>query len=337
MSDVAASRFQEAWQRIRQEIGKVIVGNQEVVDGVLTCFFAGGHALLEGLPGLGKTLLVKTLADSLHARFARIQFTPDLMPTDITGTMIVAEEDGRRELRFQHGPVFTNVLLADEINRATPKTQSALLEAMAEASVTVGGTRHQLPDPFLVLGTQNPIEMEGTYPLPEAQLDRFFLKLLVPFPDLAELGSIVDRTTGVEEAHASRVIEASEVRELRRLVREVPVAAPVKEYALRIVLGLHPESALAHDATKKSVRYGPSPRGAQALMLASKLRALSLGRAHVAFEDVRFAVLPALRHRVLLSFEGEASGVTADGVIGEVVKGTRELSLDAEREAVARA
>ena len=332
MTQLAPARFAEVWGRLRGEIGRVIVGNDEIVDGVLTCLFAGGHGLLEGVPGLGKTLLVRTLAAALHATFTRIQFTPDLMPTDITGTMIVAEDEGRRDFRFQPGPVFANVVLADEINRATPKTQSALLEAMAEGTVSIAGKNHALPQPFVVLGTQNPIEMEGTYPLPEAQLDRFLLKMVLPFPAIEELAEIVDRTTGTAVPSAEPVVTTLEVQELKQLVRAVPAAGPVKEFALRLVMALHPEGKLATDSVKRYVRYGPSPRGAQALVLCSKLRALSQGRTNVAFADVRATAVATLRHRVLLSFEGEAAGLSTDRVIAEVLAALQELPSELERE-----
>jgi MoxR-like ATPase len=305
---------------VREEIGKVVVGQSEVVETVLIAVLAGGHVLLEGVPGLGKTLLVRTLARCLHLKFSRIQFTPDLMPADIVGTNIVMEDpSGGRFFQFQPGPVFGNVVLADEINRATPKTQSALLEAMQEHSVTVAGTIHRLEEPFFVLATQNPIEMEGTYPLPEAQLDRFFFKVLVPSPSLAELGSIIDRTTGTEDAPVEAVLTGTEALQMQRLAREVPIAEHVREYALRVMLASHPNDDDAPESVRRTVRFGSSPRGAQALVLAAKIRALLQGRFNVAFEDVDRVAYPALRHRILLNFEGEAEGITPDALIGDIL------------------
>jgi MoxR-like ATPase len=317
-----AEQFQERFRRLREEIGKVIVGHEAIVEGVLTCLLAGGHGLLEGVPGLGKTLLVRTLSCCLSLDFSRIQFTPDLMPADITGTNIVVEDpSGRRAFQFQRGPIFANLVLADEINRATPKTQSALLEAMQEHSVTVAGTRHLLVEPFFVLATQNPIEMEGTYPLPEAQLDRFLFKLLVPSPSLAELGEIVDRTTGATEAQAEAVLTAEEILAMRRLAREVPVAQHVKEYALKVTLGTHPDSEFAPESVRRLVRFGSSPRGAQALLLTGKIRALLQGRFNVAYEDIDAQAHPALRHRLILNFEGEAEGAEPDALIRDILAG----------------
>jgi MoxR-like ATPase len=318
--EARASEFGQRYERLRAEVGKVIVGHEEIVEGVLTCMLAGGHGLLEGVPGLGKTLLVRTLAQCLDLPFARIQFTPDLMPADIIGTNIVMEDPSRgRFFQFQPGPVFANIVLADEINRATPKTQSALLEAMQEHSVTIAGVQHRLEEPFFVLATQNPIEMEGTYPLPEAQLDRFLFKLLVPSPSLAELSAIVDRTTGAETPVVGTVLAAREVLEMQRLAREVPIAGHVKEFALKVMLATHPESEFAPEQTNRFVRYGSSPRGAQAIILAAKIRALLHGRFNVAFEDVQRVAFPALRHRVLLNFEGEAEGIATDTIIREIV------------------
>jgi len=314
-----AERFQSDFATLKREIGKVIVGMEEVVEGVLTCLLADGHALLEGVPGLGKTLLVRTLAQCLELKFSRIQFTPDLMPADIVGTNIIVEAGGAREFRFQPGPVFGNIILADEVNRATPKTQSALLEAMQEHSVTVAGTARKLPEPFFVLATQNPIEMEGTYPLPEAQLDRFFFKLLVRYPSLAQLETIMDRTTGAALPQATPVMDGPRVMELRALVREVPIAPHVREYALSMVLASHPGSPHASDQTNRFVRYGASPRGGQALILAGKVAALLDGRWNVSFEDIQKAAPAALRHRLLLNFEGQAEGITADQVVQDIV------------------
>ncbi len=326
--------FVERFQRLRDAVGRVIVGQGEVVDGVLTCLVSDGHVLLEGVPGLGKTLLVRTLATALGLDFARIQFTPDLMPADIIGTHIISEDErGGRALRFEPGPVFTQVLLADEINRATPKTQSAMLEAMQERQVTVGGQRRPLPAPFFVLATQNPLEMEGTYPLPEAQLDRFFYKVLVPFPDLDEMVTIMDRTTGNTTPQTERCVQVDELAEMRTIVRDVPVAEPVKRYAMRLVLATHRDSRHAAEATRSFLRYGASPRGAQAIILGARVHALLDGRFNVGFEDVRAVALPALRHRVIRNFEAEAEGVTADDIVSRVVDEVPELRRDVAREA----
>ena len=325
------TQFKEYFSRIRDEIGKVIVGQAEIVDGAIICLISNGHALLEGVPGLGKTLLVRTLADTVGLKFSRIQFTPDLMPADIVGTNILVEDSsGAREFRFQHGPVFANVILADEINRATPKTQSAMLEAMQEHSVTVAGNIRKLEEPFLVLATQNPIEMEGTYPLPEAQLDRFLFKLTVEYPSIDELGRIVDRTTGASDAVASEVIDAATILEMRALAREVALADHVKEYALKTALATHPGGEWATSMTNQYVRYGSSPRGAQALILAGKVRALLDGRFNVSFDDIRTVAKPALRHRIILNFEGEAERISPDAIIGDVlekVTGGEELPV----------
>jgi len=318
-----AARFKERFHRIENEIAKVIVGHPEIVEGVLTCFFSGGHALLEGVPGLGKTLLIKTLSEVTHLQFSRIQFTPDLMPADIIGTdMVSVNEHGHREFKFERGPVFANLLLADEINRATPKTQSALLEAMQEKSVTVGGTRYGLDEPFLVMATQNPLEMEGTYPLPEAQLDRFFFKLLLKYPSREELQSILGRTTSTEVPQPERVIDAAEILELRDTVKEVPVAPHVYDYAVRLVLSSHPGSEFAVPSVNQFVRVGSSPRGAQVLILGAKIRALLNNRFNVSYDDISKMVHPGLRHRLILNFEGEAEGVTPDQVIDEIVEKT---------------
>jgi MoxR-like ATPase len=318
MSDIErqASEFRDKFGRVKTEIQKVIVGNDEIVEGVLICLVANGHALLEGVPGLGKTLLVRTLAQAMKLKFNRVQFTPDLMPSDITGTNILVEgEGGRREFRFQPGPVFANVVLADEINRATPKTQSAMLEAMQEHSVTVAGTIHKLQEPFFVLATQNPIEMEGTYPLPEAQLDRFLFKLLVPPPSPEALALIIDRTTGGSADTVQPIIDGETILQMRQLARDVPLASTVRDFAIRVVLGTHPDSPFATDAIKKFVRYGSSPRGAQAVVNAAKIRALLAGRYNVAFEDISAVGKAALRHRVLRNFEGEAEGIETDALV----------------------
>jgi len=315
-----AERFREIFTSLTREIGKVVVGHSEIVRGVLTCLFSGGHALLEGVPGLGKTLLVKTLSESLDLRFSRIQFTPDLMPADIIGTNVVVETpEGGRHFTFQRGALFGQIVLADEINRATPKTQSALLEAMQELSVTVGGVHHPLSRPFFVLATQNPIEMEGTYPLPEAQLDRFLLKLKVKYPSAGELAEIVERTTKAQIEHVLKVAAGPEVEALKSLVREVPLAQPVKEYVTQLVLATRPEYPGAPDMVRRFVRYGSSPRGAQALVLGGKVQALMDGRFNVSFEDVRTVALPSLRHRLILSFEGEAEGIDPDQIIEDVL------------------
>jgi len=311
-----AERFREIFASLTQEIGKVVVGHAEIVRGVLVCLFSGGHALLEGVPGLGKTLLVKTLSESLDLRFSRIQFTPDLMPADIIGTNIMVETPEKgRHFTFQRGALFGQIVLADEINRATPKTQSALLEAMQELSVTVGGVHHPLLRPFFVLATQNPIEMEGTYPLPEAQLDRFLLKLKVKYPSAAELAEIIERTTTSQTESVQKVAAGPEVEALKSLVREVPVAQPVREYVTQLVLVTRPEHPDAPDTVRRFVRYGSSPRGAQALVLGGKVNALMDGRFNVSFEDVRAVALPSLRHRLILSFEGEAERIDPDEII----------------------
>jgi MoxR-like ATPase len=317
--------FRADFGRLRQEIAKVIVGQDDIVEGTLGALIAGGHVLLEGVPGLGKTLLVRTVADALRLKFSRVQFTPDLMPADLVGTTVVFETpEGGRRFEFQRGPVFANVLLADEINRATPKTQSALLEAMQEHSVTVGGTTHPLPEPFFVLATQNPLEMEGTYPLPEAQLDRFFFKLLVRFPKFDELENILDRTTESAKPRAEPVFDGGRVQELSALVRQIPVAPEVRRYAIGVVMATHPEHDLAAPMARQFVRYGSSPRGAQAIVLAAKLRAILDGRYHVARDDVRAVAPMALRHRLILNFEGQADGVSTDAVIANVLKTAQE-------------
>ncbi len=326
--------FAERFDRLREAMGRVIVGQREVLDGILTCLVADGHVLLEGVPGLGKTLMVRTLGQALGLEFARIQFTPDLMPADIVGTHIIAEEEGGgRSLRFEPGPVFTQLLLADEVNRATPKTQSAMLEAMQERQVTIAGERRLLPDPFFVLATQNPLEMEGTYPLPEAQLDRFFYKVLVPFPGLEDLVEIVDRTTGKEMPETTKVVEIEELNEMRDVVRQVPVAEPVKRYAMRLVLATHPDSRHAAETTRRFVRYGSSPRGAQTLILGARVRALLDGRVNVSFDDVRSVALPALRHRLIRNFEGEAEGIEPDEIVTKILAEVPELTREVAREA----
>jgi len=318
--------FKTIFERLRGEIGKMIVGHEAIVEGVLMCLLADGHGLLEGVPGLGKTLLVRILSQALELKFSRIQFTPDLMPADIMGTNMVVETPSGRQFRFQAGPVFANIVLADEINRATPKTQSALLEAMQEHSVTVAGTIHRLEEPFFVLATQNPIEMEGTYPLPEAQLDRFLFKLRVSSPTLEELSLILDRTTGGQTPAIEPVCDGAMILKMRHLVREVPIASHVKEFAIRVVLATHPSDEMAPEETKRFVRFGSSPRGAQALVLTGKIRALIQGRYNVAFEDIEYVAPLALRHRVLLNFEGQAEGIDTDMIVAKALERVREAA-----------
>jgi MoxR-like ATPase len=313
-------QFRERFLRITQQVGRRIVGHEEIVTATVTSLLAGGHVLLEGIPGVGKTSLVHTLSDVLHLKFSRIQFTPDLMPADIVGTNIVQEHShGGTFFEFQPGPVFANIVLADEINRATPKTQSALLEAMQDMSVSVGKTTYQLEQPFLVLATQNPIEMEGTYPLPEAQLDRFFFKLKVGYPAEDAMHEILERTTRDEEPTVSRVVDGGEILEMRHVARSVPVARPVQAYAIRLTLGSHPGSPYAPPLVKKYVRYGASPRAAQALVLAGKIHAINRGHAFVSVDDIRAVALPALRHRLLLNFEGEADEVNPDHIVEQLL------------------
>jgi MoxR-like ATPase len=321
--------FRKAYNRVQTEIGKVIVGHTEIVHGVLTCLFVGGHALLEGVPGLGKTLLVRTLSQALDLHFSRVQFTPDLMPSDIMGTNIISEgPDGKRVFSFQQGPLFAQIVLADEINRATPKTQSALLEAMQEHSVTVGGTVHKLQEPFFVMATQNPIEQEGTYPLPEAQLDRFFFKLIVNYSGREEMATILDRTTKGEWPKAEKVMDGAAILQWQQLVREVLVAPPVQDYAIRLVMATHPQGEFATADANKYLRVGASPRGAQSIVLAAKVRALLEGRYNVSFEDIRRVYLPSMRHRVLLNFEAQAENIPSDTVLASILNEVKEKAGD---------
>ena len=308
--------------RVRDEIGKVIVGQQSVVDGVLICLLSGGHVLLEGVPGLGKTTLLRTLARALSLRYSRIQFTPDLMPADIVGSIIMENDDrGHKVLRFQPGPIFSNLVLADEINRATPKTQSALLEAMQERTVTSGTTTHELESPFLVMATQNPIEMEGTYPLPEAQLDRFLMKILVTYPTHLELSRIVERTIAREEINVHPVLDRDDVLELRSACREIMIAPHVQEYAVQLVMATQPDQKEAHEATRKYVRYGSSPRGAQALVECGRVLALLRGRYHLSVDDMKEIAHSVLRHRIILNFDAHADGITPDSILDTIMSG----------------
>jgi MoxR-like ATPase len=321
-------QFRSDFHRLHHEIAKVIVGQQEILDDMLIALIAGGHVLLEGVPGLGKTLTVRTLAEALDLKFHRIQFTPDLMPADLIGTNVIAEAaDGRKVFEFQRGPLFANVLLADEINRATPKTQSALLESMQEHSVTVGGVTHRLTEPFFVLATQNPLEMEGTYPLPEAQLDRFFCKLIVKYPKVRELETILDRTTESTKSHAEPVLNGERIIEMSRLARLITIAPEVRRYGIAMVVATHPEHELAADASKRYVRYGASPRGLQSLILGAKIRAILDNRYHVSRDDLRSMAAPVLRHRLILNFEGQAEGIRADDVIDKIIAGVNEDAL----------
>ncbi len=326
MSEQAAAvesevqQFVSDIQTLRDEVGKMIVGHDDIVEGVITCLLADGHALLEGVPGLGKTMLVRTLAEAVHLDFSRIQFTPDLMPADILGTnMIQEDEGGARHFEFQRGPVFANILLADEINRATPKTQSALLEAMQEKSVTVANETYRLPPPFFVLATQNPLEMEGTYPLPEAQLDRFMFKLVVTFPGRQEMHEILNRTTAAQQPEVTQVLDDEQILTLRSLVRQVPVANHVQDFAIRVLQATHPDDDEALPVTKKYLRFGSSPRGAQSMLLGAKIKALLDGRFSASCDDIRAMAGPSLRHRLILNFEGEAEGVRADDIIDEIL------------------
>jgi MoxR-like ATPase len=320
-TEQAIESFRNAYAALRAEIGKVVVGQEEIVENTVIALFAGGHVLLEGVPGLGKTLLVRTLSEVLDLSFNRIQFTPDLMPADILGTNIVMEtQGGRREFQFQRGPIFAHLILADEINRATPKTQSALLEAMQEHQVTAGGEIRKLVEPFFVMATQNPIDQEGTYPLPEAQLDRFFFKVLVGYPTAQELTEVLTRTTTGVRAEVAKVLDRESLLELMRVVRDVPVASHVKDYAVRLVLATHPKTETAAPISNQYLRFGSSPRGGQTLILAGKVRALTQGRFNVSFDDIEAVAAPTLRHRLILNFEAEAEGITTDHIIAQVLR-----------------
>lgn len=318
-----AAEFRGAFESLRNEVAKVIVGGQDSVDAVLACIFAGGHCLLEGVPGLGKTMMVRTLSEALDLKFSRIQFTPDLMPADIIGTnMIVEGDDGHRELQFRPGPIFANIVLADEINRATPKTQSSLLEAMQEHTVSVARTIHKLEEPFFVLATQNPIEMDGTYPLPEAQLDRFLMKVIVQYPTRQDMGEILNRTTTSATPKGEPVMNGHTLNKWQAFVRDVVAAPQVTDYAVRLVLASQPSNPFAPPLVNKYVRYGASPRGAQALLLSGKVQALRDGRYNLSFSDIESMAMPALRHRILLNFEAEADGILSDVLVDEILKAT---------------
>jgi MoxR-like ATPase len=323
--DRQVEQFRENFRIVRDEVSRVIVGNDRNIVGIMTCLLARGHVLLEGIPGIGKTKLVQTLADVLHLKFSRIQFTPDLMPGDIIGTTVVREdESGRKHMQFQRGPIFANLVLADEINRATPKTQSALLEAMQENSVSAGGQTHPLEQPFFVLATMNPLEMEGTYMLPEAQLDRFFFKLKMGFPPADALHDIIERTTRAQDPVVERVLGQGQILEMRDTVRSVPVARPIQQYAIDLTLATHPESERATEMTRRYVRFGSSPRGTQALILGAKVNALLADRLHVACDDIRAVALDALRHRILLNFDAEADKIDADAILSDVLNRVAE-------------
>jgi MoxR-like ATPase len=331
-TDTSLQVATERLNRVRQEIGKIIVGQTEVVDGVLICLLAGGHVLLEGVPGLGKTTLLRTLARVLHLKYSRIQFTPDLMPADIVGSMMIDTEEGHKSLRFEPGPIFAHLVLADEINRATPKTQSALLEAMQEHTVTTGTATHELEPPFLVMATQNPIEMEGTYPLPEAQLDRFLMKILVKYPSREDLSTIVTRTIQKEETPIQPILTREEILELRRVGREVLVAPHVQSYAIDLVMATQPEGGQGHELAQKFIRYGASPRGAQALVECGQVHALLEGRLHLSTEDIQVIAPAVLRHRIILNFDAHAEGQTPETVLEKIIPSvSREAPRNASR------
>jgi MoxR-like ATPase len=320
-----AEEFGRRYRAVREEIGRVIVGHDDIVHGVLTALFVGGHCLLEGVPGLGKTLLVRAMSQALDLDFNRIQFTPDLMPADILGTnMVVESDEGHRTFQFHRGPIFTQICLADEVNRATPKTQSAMLETMQEGTVTSSGTRYELKKPFFVMATQNPIEQEGTYPLPEAQLDRFLFKLVVGYSSREDLNTIIDRTTRGEQFAPKKVMDGAEIQQWQKVIREVILAPHVQDYIVRLTLATHPEGAFATPITNQYLRWGASPRGAQTVALAAKVRALLEGRYNVSFEDIRRVYLPAMRHRVILNFEAQAEGIDPDEVLLKVLEAVPE-------------
>ncbi len=319
-SEISLQQLTDQMEQVRYEIGKIIVGQDDVVEGVLIALVAGGHVLLEGVPGLGKTTLLRTLGGALHLDYSRIQFTPDLMPADIIGSMILESDSvGSKRLRFERGPIFAHLVLADEINRATPRTQSALLEAMQERTITSGTTTYPLEDPFLVMATQNPLEMEGTYPLPEAQLDRFMMKILVGYPTKSELETIVERTMAFEQPSVEQVVNRDQILETRRAAHEVLVAPHVQDFAIRLILATQPQQADAHELAKKYIRYGSSPRGAQALLQAGRVRALMRGRLNVSTSDIRALALPALRHRIILNFDAHADGKIDDDVLSAIL------------------
>ncbi len=324
VSDVSISPAVAKLNLVRSEIGKIIVGQESVVDGVLICLVAGGHVLLEGVPGLGKTTLLRTLGRTLGLRYSRIQFTPDLMPADIVGSMIMETDDrGHKMLRFQAGPIFSNLVLADEINRATPKTQSALLEAMQERTVTAGTTTHELEAPFLVMATQNPIEMEGTYPLPEAQLDRFLMKIVVTYPTHSELARIVERTIAREEATVQAVLDRADVLDIRSVCHDILIAPHVQDYAVQLVMATQPDQKEAHEEARKYIRYGSSPRGAQSLVECGRVLALMRGRLHLSVDDIKEVAPSVLRHRIILNFDAHADGKTPDSILSSIIAGIR--------------
>ncbi|WP_102401757.1 AAA family ATPase [Haloimpatiens massiliensis] len=320
ISEVRLKEIVDKINKVKEEISKGIIGQSAVIDQVMIGILAGGNILLEGLPGLGKTQLVKTISRVMNLSFSRIQFTPDLMPSDVTGTDIIIKDQGGSKFQYKKGPIFANLVLADEINRATPKTQSALLEAMQEGTVTVGRSSYELPQPFMVLATQNPIEMEGTYPLPEAQLDRFLFKTNVEFPNLQELSSIVDITVTNEKVQLENVIDGEGILEIRKVAREIPIASSVKDFALKIILSTHPEGENSPEVAKKYIRYGSSPRGAQSLISTAKVRALMNGRYNVSFDDIKYVSYPVLRHRILLNFEALSEGITTEQIIKEILQ-----------------